>query len=109
MVIELTDKNFEKEVLNSDIPVLVDFWAPWCQHCLMMVPILEELSTELKGILKIAKVNVDAQESLNLAIKYEIQSLPNMKLIKKGKVVKEIIGAYAKENLKRELKKEIEF
>lgn len=105
--IEITTKNFEKEVLNSEIPVLVDFWAPWCQPCLIMSPILDELSKELKDKLKIGKMNVDESENQTLARQYQIQSIPNMKLFKDGKITKEFIGLRPKETLKEELKEEI--
>ena len=90
--IEITSQNFNEEVLQSKIPVLVDFWAPWCQPCLMMAPVLDELSEELKGKLKIGKLNTEILEHQSLAIQYQIQSIPNMKLFKNGKVVKEFIG-----------------
>ncbi len=106
--IEITNKNFEKEVLNSDIPVLIDFWAPWCQPCLMMAPALDELSEEQEGKLKIGKLNTEIPENQMLAIKYQIQSIPNMKLFKDGKIVKELIGLRPKEALKAELEKVID-
>lgn len=102
--IELTANNFQEEVLNSDIPVLVDFWAPWCGPCRMMSPILDELSEDLDGIVKIGKVNTEEYENRMLAISYQIQSIPNMKLFKDGKVIKEFIGLRPKESLKSELK-----
>ena len=105
--IEITGKNFEKEVLNSDIPILVDFWAPWCQPCLMMAPALDELSEELDGKLKIGKLDTEVPENQALAITYQIQSIPNMKLFKNGKVIKEFIGLRPKEALKEEISKEI--
>jgi len=105
--IEITTKNFEKEVLNSEIPVLVDFWAPWCQPCLIMSPILDELSKELKDKLRMGKMNVDKSENQTLARQYQIQSIPNMKLFKDGKITKEFIGLRPKEALKEELKEEI--
>ena len=105
--IEITSQNFEKEVLQSDIPVLVDFWAPWCQPCLMMAPALEELSEELEGKLKIGKINTEIPEHQALAIQYQIQSIPNMKLFKNGEVVKDFIGLRPKEVFKEELESEI--
>ena len=105
--IDVTNQNFEEEVLKSDIPVLVDFWAPWCQPCLMMVPTLEELSEELEGKLKICKLNTEIPENQNLAIQYQIQSIPNMKLFKDGKVVKEFIGLRPKEAFQQELAPEL--
>ncbi len=101
--IEITNKNFEEEVFNSKIPILVDFWAPWCQPCLMMAPALEELSEELEGKLKIGKLNTEIQENQLFAMQYQIQSIPNMKLFKDGKVIKTFIGLRPKESLKEEL------
>ena len=106
--IEVTSENFEKEVLNSKIPVLVDFWAPWCQPCLMMAPALDELSEELKGKLKIGKMNTEIPENQVLAMQYQIQSIPNMKLFKDGKIIKEFIGLRPKEHLKIELSEVID-
>ncbi len=105
--IEITSQNFEKEVLQSNIPILVDFWAPWCQPCLMMAPTLDELSEELEGKIKIGKINTEIQEHQNLAIQYQIQSIPNMKLFKNGVVVKEFIGLRPKEIFKAELEAEL--
>ncbi len=104
---EITNENFEQEVLNSDVPVLIDFWAPWCQPCLMMAPALDELSEELEGKVKIGKVDVENSENQELAMKYQIQSIPNMKLFKNGEVVKEFIGLRPKEALKSELEEAI--
>ncbi len=105
--IEITSQNFEKEVLQSDIPILVDFWAPWCQPCLMMAPILEELAEEMEGKLKIGKLNTEIPEHQALATQYQVQSIPNMKLFKGGKMVKEYIGLRPKENLKAELEADL--
>jgi len=106
-VIELTKQNFDKEVLQSEVPVLVDFWAPWCQPCLMMAPVLDELSEEFDGRLKIGKLNTELSENQALVIQYQIQSIPNMKLFKEGKVAKEFIGLRPKEVFKQELEVEI--
>lgn len=105
--IEITAQNFEKEVLNSTIPVLVDFWAPWCQPCLMMSPILDELAEEMEGKVKIGKLNTEVPEHMPLAIQYDIRSIPNMKLFKSGKVVKEFIGMRPIDVLEMELKAEL--
>lgn len=107
-IIEITNENFQKEILESKIPVLVDFWAPWCQPCLMMAPVLDELLEEQKDKLKIGKINVDKPENQKIAAQYQIQSIPNMKLFKDGKVAKEFVGLCSKESLKEELKKEID-
>jgi len=106
-VIELTDKNFDKEVLQSDVPVLVDFWAPWCGPCKMMGPVLDELAEELSGKIKITKVNTEISDNQSLSAKYEIQSIPNMKLFKQGKVVKEFLGFQPKDTFKPELEREL--
>ena len=106
-VINLTDENFEKEVIKSNLPVLVDFWAPWCQPCLMLAPILDKLSEELDGRLKIYKVNIETDNNRDLASRYSIQSIPSMKLFKNGKIVREFMGIKQKVVLKQELEKEL--
>ena len=106
-VINLTDENFEKEVIKSNLPVLVDFWAPWCQPCLMLAPILDKLSEELDGRLKICKVNIEIDNNKDLASRYNIQSIPSMKLFKNGKIVREFMGIKQKVVLKQELEKEL--
>ena len=85
-------ENFVSEVIKSDIPVLVDFWAPWCGPCQMMAPILQELATTFDAKLKVVKVDTDQPENQQLATNYQIQSIPNMKLFKNGQLVKEFIG-----------------
>jgi len=101
--VKITAENFEEEVLKSDIPVLVDFWAPWCQPCLMMAPALDDLSEELEGKLKIGKLDTEVPQNQMLAMTYQIQSIPNMKLFKDGKIIKEFIGLRPKESLKADL------
>lgn len=86
----LTKENFENEVLNSDIPVLVDFWATWCGPCMMLSPIIAEIAEELDGKVKVGKVNVDEQQSL--AMKYNIASIPTLLLFKNGKLEKTSVG-----------------
>ncbi len=105
--IEINHENFEKEVLKSDLPILVDFWAPWCQPCLMMAPMLEELSGELDGKLRIGKINTEIPENQLLAVQYKIQSIPNMKLFKDGKMVKDFIGLRPKDAFRAELEAEL--
>ncbi len=105
MAVEFTDQNFEKEVLKSKEPVLVDFWAPWCGSCQTMGPILDELAEEFKGKVKVGKMN--AENNLKVPEELGIMSLPTMKIFKKGKVVQEFVGLQAKENLKEALEKVI--
>ena len=101
MAAEFTESNFEAEVLKSDKPVLVDFWAPWCGPCQLMGPVIEELSTEITDV-KIGKLNVD--EHPNVAQTYGIMSIPTMKVFKNGEIVKEFIGAQSKETIQEGLK-----
>jgi thioredoxin 1 len=103
MEMQFTDKNFEAEVLKSDKPTLVDFWAPWCGPCQMMGPIIEELAKELGDKFKIGKINVD--ENPDTASKFGIMSIPALKIFKGGKVVKEFVGVQNKDILKGELEK----
>jgi thioredoxin 1 len=86
------EQDFSKEVNDSELPVLVDFWAPWCMPCKMMAPILDELSESMNKKIKIVKINIENPENMNLALKFNIQSIPNMKLFKNGNIVKEFIG-----------------
>lgn len=102
----LNDQNFENEVLKSEVPVLVDFWAPWCGPCQMMGPIIEEIAKEMEGKpVKVAKLNVD--EATAIAEKYNVMSIPTFKIFKGGKVVDEFIGAQAKEEIIKRLEKVI--
>ena len=96
-VIEINDESFENEVLKSDKITLVDFWATWCGPCQMMGPVVEEISKELDGKVKVAKVNVD--ENPNLAEQYDVMSIPNFVLFKNGAVVNQAVGAVGKEGL----------
>ena len=89
---------FEQEVLQSEIPVLVDFWAPWCRPCVAIGPVVEEISTELAGKAKIVKVNVD--EESDIALKYGIMSIPALVVFKGGLEVDRMVGAGPKEHIK---------
>ena len=90
MEIIINKDNFENEVLKSDKPVLLDFWAKWCGPCMMLSPIIEEIAKEYEGKIKVGKINVD--ENMDLAIKYNVASIPTLFLIKDGKIAKKSIG-----------------
>lgn len=95
--ITITDDNFETEVLNSDLPVLIDFWAVWCGPCKIIAPIVEQIAEEYNGKLKVGKLDVDSnQES---SIKYGVRSIPTLLLFKNGQVKETVIGAVAKQNI----------
>lgn len=98
-----TDNNFEDEVLKSDKPVLIDFWAPWCGPCKAVGPIVEELAGQLKDSVKVMKLNVD--ENQKTAINYGVRSIPTIILFKDGKVLDTIIGLVSKERLEDFVKK----
>ena len=95
-VITLTSENFEKEVLQSNIPVLVDFWAAWCGPCRMLAPVIDELALENDGI-KVCKVNVDEQEEL--AASFGIMSIPTILAFKNGKPINQAVGVQSKQAL----------
>ena len=93
-IITLTAENFDKEVLNSPVPVLVDFWAVWCGPCRMLSPIVDEIAEEVSGI-KVCKVNIDEQP--DIARRYRIMSIPTLMLFKNGEVAEKLIGVQPKE------------
>jgi len=97
---DVTDTTFQSEVIESETPVLVDFWAPWCGPCRVVGPVLEEIAGERQD-LRIVKLNVD--ENQQTAAKYEVLSIPTMILFKNGAVAKKVIGAYPKKRLEAEL------
>ncbi|HBA60328.1 MAG TPA: thioredoxin [Elusimicrobia bacterium] len=99
--IQLTDSNFEQEVVKSALPVLVDFWAPWCGPCKMIGPLIEELATEYAGKVKVCKLNTD--EAQDTASKFNISAIPTILLFKGGKVVQEMVGLQKKDELKKHL------
>jgi thioredoxin 1 len=98
---DFTDANFQTEVLSSDLPVLVDFWAPWCGPCRMIAPVVEELGGEYAGRAKVGKVNVD--ENPGVASQFGIQAIPALFLIKDGQTVDKIVGMTSKANLAAKL------
>lgn len=98
MIYTFTAENFEAEVLQSDIPVFVDFYADWCGPCKMMSPMIDKLADEFDGKIKVGKIDVD--ENQELAVKYGVMSIPNMKFFKGGEVVDEVIGAVPKAQMK---------
>lgn len=100
MELKLCSENFEKEVLNAEQPVLVDFYADWCGPCKMMSPIIEELATELKGKGKVGKINIDQNQ--DLAIKYGVMSIPTLIIFKEGKETKRFVGVRDKKELLNE-------
>lgn len=97
MEITITKENFETEVLKSDIPVLVDFWAVWCGPCRILAPVMKEIAEENEGVVKVGKVNVD--EQLELAIRYKVASIPTVILFKNGEAVNKSIGYCPKEEI----------
>jgi thioredoxin 1 len=101
--VELNDSTFESEVIKSETPVLVDFWAPWCGPCRMISPVVEEIATSYTGRLKVGKVNVDDNQEITM--KYGIRSIPTLILFKNGKAVEQIIGAVPKSEIERIIKK----
>ena len=98
---EVTDSNFQAEVTESDVPVLVDFWAPWCGPCRMVAPVVEEIAQERGDQLKVVKLNID--ENQNVAMQYNVMSIPTLMLFRNGEVAKTVIGAYPKRKLEAEL------
>ncbi len=101
-VVILTTQNFADEVINSSIPVLVDFWAEWCGPCRVISPIVDEIANDLNGQLKVGKVNVDNEQEL--AAKHNIMSIPTLLIFKQGQVVEQIVGAMPKERLLSKIK-----
>jgi thioredoxin 1 len=97
---DVTDNNFQAEVLESDTPVLVDFWAPWCGPCRLVSPILEEIASE-RDDLRVVKLNID--ENQQTAAKYEVLSIPTMILFKGGQPAAKVIGAYPKKKIEQQL------
>ncbi len=104
-LLELTDDNFKKEVLESDLPVLVDFWASWCVPCKMILPILEELSREYEGRIKIGKLNVE--DNSRVPTSYGVMAIPTLIFFKAGSVMTQVVGALSRLELKRKIEENI--
>ena len=100
-VTDVTDNNFQAEVVESDVPVLVDFWAPWCGPCRRVSPVVEEIASERAESLKVVKLNID--ENQQTAVKFNVMSIPTLMLFKDGEVAKTVIGAYPKRKIEEEL------
>lgn len=104
-LLNLNDSNFKKEVLESELPVLVDFWASWCLPCKIISPIIEELSNEYQGRIKICKLNVD--ENPRTATTYGIMSIPTLIFFKNGQIMKQVVGALSKAELKKNIEENL--
>jgi thioredoxin 1 len=98
--VDVNDTTFQNEVIDSTVPVLVDFWAPWCGPCKMIAPVLEEIAQEYNGRVKIAKLNTDHN---SISMKYSIMSIPTLLLFKNGEVVDKIVGSVPKQIIKEKL------
>ena len=101
LVNEFTDANFENDVTNSDIPVLVDFWATWCGPCKAIAPIIEEIAEDYEGKVKVGKVDVDQNQ--NSAMKFGVRSIPTLLILKNGEVVNQIVGSVPKSEISEKL------
>ena len=99
--LEFTDENFQREVLDSPVPVLVDFWAPWCGPCRMIGPTIEELSAENAGTFRVGKVNVD--DNTKLAMTYNVSSIPTIMIFNSGRLVQQFMGVQSKVKLQQAL------
>ena len=104
-MVHITDSNFKKEVLESDIPVIVDFWATWCGPCKMIAPLFEDLAKEFEKKLKFAKLNIE--EGARTATRYGVMSVPTLIFFQKGKIIDQVVGALTKAELKRKIEEHL--
>jgi len=104
-VLEFTDQNFDQEVLKSDKPVLVDFWAAWCAPCRMVAPAVESIAEEYAGRAKVGKLNVD--ENLSVTSRYSIRGIPTLLLFKDGEIQEQVVGATSKDAISKLLDKHL--
>ena len=104
-IIELSDSTFETEVVKSDLPVLVDFWAPWCGPCRAIAPLVEEISSSYEGKIKVGRMNVDENQSTTM--KFGIRSIPTIIMVKDGEAVDQIIGAVPNGEIERVVEKSL--
>lgn len=100
-IVHFSDANFKKEVIDSELPVLVDFWATWCGPCKMIAPFVEELAKEYEGKMKIGKLNVD--ENPKAATQFGVMSIPTLIFLKKGKIMEQVVGALNKSDLRKRI------